>query len=267
MTDIQEPMRPMHQNPSEERRRVIVNRARDNGRVRVVELAAVLDVAAETVRRDLRTLEDQGLLRRTHGGALPIDKAGFEAQIDQRSTQSMAEKQRIATAAVRLLDGCESIFIDEGSTALAVAQMLPGIDRPLTIVTHSLPVAAALAARPRTEVLMLGGTLRSASMATVGTAAATALSDLTLDMAILGASGISIERGLSTSDRETADLKRVAMSAARRRLFVGVHTKFEVRSFCRYAEVHDFDALVTDTCLPHQVAARYKGAGLRLIRA
>jgi DeoR family fructose operon transcriptional repressor len=256
----------MSENPSELRRRLILDRARDDGRVQVTDLAIILDVAAETVRRDLQALEDQGLLRRTHGGALPIDKAGFETQVGQRSTQAMAEKGRIADAALRLLDACESLFIDEGSTALAVAERLLTIDRPLTIVTHSIPVAAALTPRPNTEVLLLGGRVRSASIATIGSSATAMLSDLTIDMAVLGASGISLERGLSTSDLETAELKRVAMDAARQRLFVGDHTKFGISSFCHYADVQEFNAVITGRGLPNSVAARYKAEGTRLIR-
>lgn len=257
----------MSENPSEHRRRLILDRARDNGRVQVTELAVVLDVAAETVRRDLQALEDQGLLRRTHGGALPIDKARFETCLGQRAKQAVAEKGRIADAATRFLEACESLFIDEGSTAMAVAERLLPMDRPLTIVTHSLPVAAILTPRPNTDVLLLGGRVRSASMATVGSSATAMLSDLTIDLAVLSASGISLERGLSTSDPETAELKRVAMDAARQRLFVGDHTKFGISSFCRYADVREFNAVLTDSGLPTAVAARYKAAGVRLVRA
>ncbi len=257
----------MKQHPSDQRRRLILDRARGDGRVQVTELATVLDVAAETVRRDLKVLEDNGLLRRTHGGALPIDKAGFEAQISQRSAQSVAEKQRIAWSAIKSLEGCESLFLDEGSTAMAVADALLSVDRPLTIVTHAISVAALLTTRPRTDVLMLGGTVRSASMATAGSATTTMLCELTVDIAILSASGISLERGVSTSNPESAGLKRAAMHAGRKRLFIGPHTKFGISSFCRYGDVHDFHAVITDSGLPNTVAATYKAAGIRLIRA
>ncbi len=257
----------MKQNPSDQRRRLILDRARGDGRVQVTELATVLDVAAETVRRDLRILEDHGNLRRTHGGALPIDKAGFEAGISQRSAQSVPEKQRIARAAVKSLEGCESLFLDEGSTTTAVADVLLSVDQPLTIVTPSIAVAALLTTRPRTDVLMLGGTVRSASIATAGSAATTMLSELTVDVAILSASGISLGRGVSTSNPKTASLKRAAMHAGRKRLFIGPHTKFGISSFCRYGDVHDFHAVITDTGLPNNVATTYRGAGIRLIRA
>lgn len=145
--------------------------------------------------------------------------------------------------------------------------MLLGLDQPLMIVTPSIAVAALLTARPRTDVLMLGGTVRSASMATAGSAATTMLSELTVDLAILSASGISLERGASTSNPETAGLKRAAMHAGRKLLLVGSHTKFGTSSFCRYGDVPDFHLVITDTRLPTSVVATYKGADIRLIRA
>lgn len=99
----------MKQNPSGQRRRLILDRARGDGRVQVTELATVLDVAVETVRRDLKVLQDHGLLRRTHpGGPCPSTgrQSGFEARISQRSAQSVGAKQRIAWAAVKSLEGC-----------------------------------------------------------------------------------------------------------------------------------------------------------------
>ena len=104
-------------------------------------------------------------------------------------------------------------------------------------------------------------------MAAIGSSATAMLSDLTIDMAVLSSSGISLERGLSTSDPETAELKRVAMDAARQRVFLGDHSKFGLSSFCRYADVQEFNAVITDSGLPNTVAAPYKAAGTRLIRA
>jgi DeoR family fructose operon transcriptional repressor len=172
-----------------------------------------------------------------------------------------------SAAAVKLLGAAESVFIDEGSTALAVAERLLAIDRPLTVVTHSIPVAVTLANRSDTDILVVGGTLRGASMATVGSAATAMLAGFMIDVAFLGASGISIDRGLSTAEPAPRELKRVAIAVSRQRVFVGASTKFGVTSFCRYAEVRDFDVLVTDTGLSSDLASRYKAAGVRLIRA
>ena len=256
----------MSEEPAARRRRIL-DRARHAGRVEVTELARVLEVAAETVRRDLQVLEDQGMLRRIHGGARPVETARFETHLKDRSRCAAPEKGRIAEAALTLLESCESLFIDEGSTALGVASSLRTVPWPLTVITHSIAVATVLASRPETDVLVLGGRLRPASVTTVGSHATAMLAHFTVDAAVLSASGISLERGVSTTDPETAEIKRLALRAARRRILVGDHSKFGIASFCRFGGVESFDAIVTDGGLSGALVGQYKAHGVRLVRA
>ena len=129
---------------AEERQRQIVRTARRAGSVDVNALAAELGVAKETVRRDLRALEDHGLIRRTHGGAYPVESAGFETTLAFRTTMHVPEKRRVAAAAAELLGDAETVFIDEGFTPQLIAESLPR-DRPLTVSTTSLATASGLA--------------------------------------------------------------------------------------------------------------------------
>ncbi|MYR55863.1 DeoR family transcriptional regulator, partial [Streptomyces sp. SID625] len=101
---------------AEERQREIVRAARADGQVDVTALAGTLGVAKETIRRDLRALEDHGLVRRTHGGAYPVESAGFETTLAVRATTHVPEKRRIAAAAADLLGDAETVFVDEGFT-------------------------------------------------------------------------------------------------------------------------------------------------------
>src|SRR5689334_25059661 len=117
---------------AEERQRRILARARSAGKVGVGEIAAELHVAPETVRRDLRSLEDHGLVRRTHGGAYPVESAGFETTLAFRATSHVPEKRKVAAAAVELLGDAETVFIDEGFTPQLIAEALP-VDRPRTV--------------------------------------------------------------------------------------------------------------------------------------
>jgi len=252
---------------AEERRRLILHRARGNGRVQIAELADFLDVAAETVRRDLCILEEQGLLRRLYGGALPVDEAPTHASLLQPATPVTADIRSIATAAMSQLRLCESLFIDEGNTARAVAEQLLTHDQPLCVVTRCISIAAVLADRPSTTVLMLGGVVQGATGATVGPAATAMLADLNIDMAVLGASTISLEHGVTTADAEAAELKQAAIRAARRRILVADHATFRTSNLCRYADVQDFHAVITDSGLPTGIAARYQAAGIELISA
>jgi DeoR/GlpR family transcriptional regulator of sugar metabolism len=250
---------------AEERRHRILNRARQEGQIDVSSLSADLAVAPETVRRDLTELERKGLVRRTHGGAYPVESAGFETSLARRETRQVAEKRRITAAAVQLLDEAETVFIDEGYTPQILAGMLP-TGRPLTVVTASLTTAAAVADSPDLTVLLLGGRVRGRTLATVGSWATAMLASFVIDIAYLGANGISRDHGLTTPDPVVADVKAQAIRSSRRRILMGVHSKFGATSFCRFGEIGDFETIVTDTGLSAAEAHRYSLLGPQVIR-
>ena len=250
---------------TEERRRRILDTARQDGSVDVGRLAVAYKVAKETVRRDLNVLEEHGLVRRTHGGAYPVESAAYETTLAVRTTRHVPEKSRIAKAAADLLGDAETVFVDEGYTPQLVAEALPR-DRPLTVVTASLAVAGTLADASKTTVLLLGGRVRGGTMATVDHWATRMLAGFVIDLAYVGANGISRNHGLTTPDPAVSAVKSQAMLAARRRIFTGVHTKFGAVSFCRFAAVADFEAIVTDLGLPSAEAQRYSAMGPQVIR-
>jgi DeoR/GlpR family transcriptional regulator of sugar metabolism len=249
-----------------ERQRQILLRARADGRVDVRALASELDVAAETVRRDLKRLADRGVLHRVHGGAYPVESAGFETGIAHRSTSMLAEKRRIAVAAASWLQGAETVYIDEGVTPQMVGEALRPEGR-LTVVTSSVLAAGSLANAPNVTVILLGGRLRGLTMATVDNWAIRMLGELVIDLAFLGANGVSREHGLTTPDPAVAAVKSQVLARARRRVFVGLHTKFGVASFCRFADIADFEALITDSGLSAGEAHKYAVLGPQVIRA
>jgi DeoR family fructose operon transcriptional repressor len=247
------------------RQREILHRARQVGRVDVIALSEELRVAPETIRRDLRHLADRGVVHRVHGGALPVESAGFETDVAHRTSTSVGVKRRIAAAAAAMLHGAETVYVDEGVTPMFVAEALrPEV--PLTIVTSSLIAAQALADQPLVTVLLLGGRVRGRTMATVDHWATRMLTGFVLDLAFVGANGISREHGLTTPDPAVADVKAQVVRVARRLVFAGVHTKFGASSFCRFAEVADLETIITDTALPATEAHRYSLLGPHVIR-
>ena len=250
----------------EERRRLILAHARGAGHIAVTDIADELDVAAETVRRDLKVLEDHGLLRRTHGGAYPVEGAGFESNIAHRSESWVPEKRRIAVAAAEQLGPAETVYLDEGFTPQLVAQELVGLGRPLTVVTSSLGTASLLAASASINVILLGGRVRGRTLATVDHWATAMLADLVIDLAVMGANGVTRDRGLTVPDSAVAAVKAKAMAVSRRKVFVGIHTKFGVTSFCRFSDVADFETLITDTTLSAHESHRYSALGPQVIR-
>jgi DeoR family fructose operon transcriptional repressor len=249
-----------------DRRRYLLARARAEGRVGVAGAAEELQVSVETVRRDLKLLENHGLVRREYGVAYPVESAGFESDLAFRESEWLAEKQRIAAEAVLHMDDAETIFIDEGYLPQLLCRQLP-TDTALTVVTASLPVATMLAVRPSCSVIVLGGRVRGRTLATVDHWATSMLSDFVIDLAFLGANGISRTHGLTTPDPHVAAVKSAVVRASRRRIFIGAHVKFSAVSFARFAEVSDFELLITDTGLSLSEAHRYMDLGPAVIRA
>lgn len=250
---------------SDSRQRRIVEFARTRGRVEVLALAEELNVASETIRRDLKVLAGRRMLKRVHGGAIPLETAAFESTVEYRSQIDLAQKHRVAAAAADLLHGAETVYLDEGFTPRLIAERLA--DQELTVVTSSLLAAEALAHSETVTVLLLGGRMRGRTLATVDNWAVERLRSLVIDVAYLGTNGITPEHGLTTPDPAVAAVKQTAVSVAMRRILVAAHSKFGVTSFCRFADVGDFETIVTGTELPAADAHRYEALGPSIVRA
>jgi len=250
---------------SDSRQRRIVEFARTRGRVEVLALAEELNVASETIRRDLKVLAGRRMLKRVHGGAIPLETAAFESTVEYRSQVDLAQKHRVAAAAADLLHGAETVYLDEGFTPRLIAERLA--DQELTVVTSSLLAAEALAHSETVTVLLLGGRMRGRTLATVDNWAVQRLRSLVIDVAYLGTNGITPEHGLTTPDPAVAAVKQTAVSVAMRRILVAAHSKFGVTSFCRFADVGDFETIVTGTELPAADAHRYEALGPSIVRA
>lgn len=251
---------------AEERQRVILAQARSQGRVDVAALSVDLAVTTETIRRDLTILERHGLLRRVHGGAIPVERLGFEPALATKNVTMTAEKDRIAKAALAEVPPEGAILLDAGSTTGRLADALP-VDRELTVVTHSLAIAMALSARPNLTLMLLGGRLRGRTLATVDAWALRALHDTYVEVAFIATNGISAERGLTTPDTAEATVKRAAIASAQRTVLLADHTKVGNDCFARFADVADIDTFITDTGINERVAADFAAAGPRVVLA
>lgn len=248
-----------------ERQQLIAERARAAGRVEVAGLAEDLGVTTETVRRDLDALEKHGVLRRVHGGAIPVERLRFEPELAARDTESTGEKQRIAKAALAELPAEGVILLDAGSTTARLADLVPA-DRDLTVVTNALPIALTLATRG-VNVLCLGGRVRPKTLAGVDTWALNALRDLYVDVAFVGTNGVSVARGLSTPDQAEAAVKSAMVTAARRVVVLTDSSKVGTDCFARFATLEQVDSIITDDRLSDAEAAEFEAAGPTVVRA
>lgn len=251
---------------AEERQQRILEQARKDGRVDVAKLAEYLDVTPETVRRDLTVLERHGLVRRVHGGAIPVERLGFEPDVTTRSERLVAEKDRIAKAALDEIPSEGAIIIDAGTTTARLAENLP-TDRELTVVTNSLQIGTSVSSRRNVTTYLVGGRVRGRTMATTGEWALRALDDLYVDVAFLGTNGLDVERGLTTPDQGEAAVKRAFVNCARRTVVVADHSKVGQVHFAHVAALADIEKIVTDTGLDEETAAEIEAAGPIVVRA
>jgi DeoR family transcriptional regulator, fructose operon transcriptional repressor len=249
-----------------ERRQWLIQRARSSGRVDVSTISEELGLAPETIRRDLTNLERQGLIRRVYGGGVPVERLAFESGLSMRAQRRQEEKNRIAAAAANLVKSAESIYIDEGNLPQLVADHLES-DRSITVVTPSLAIATSLVEKANIQVLVLGGRVRAQTLGTVDHWAVSMLETLVLDLAFMGANGVSLERGMTVPDSAVAAVKTMAMRVSRRRIFVADSSKFGSDSFVRFAGLQDFERFVTDSGLAIEHAAELHARGLEVTRA
>jgi DeoR family transcriptional regulator of aga operon len=236
-----------------------------DGSVGVGDLAAELGVSAATIRRDLRLLEDQHLLTRTHGGAVAHGVL-YELPLRYRSGRHGEEKLRIAAeAASRVTEGT-AIGLTGGTTTTEVARAIVATPR-LTVVTNSLNIASELAVRPNLKLVVTGGVLRPESYELVGPLAEASLSGLYLDIVLVGVDGIAAGAGLTTHHEVEAHTNRALIARARRVVVVADSSKIGQIAFARICGLEAVHEVISDTGAdPSEVAAlRAAGATVTLV--
>ena len=256
--------------PPEARREQLLRAITEQGFVRVTDAATELGVSGVTVRSDLAALEAAGAIIRVHGGAMPRVHGASESSFESSLEQESAAKRAIGRRAAGLVNSGQSILLDVGTTALAVAHAL--VDRrdleELTVVTNGLTIALALeAAMPRFTVVVTGGTLRPLQHSLVNPFASTLLDSLHLDLAFIGCNGVDPERGVTNVNLPEAEVKRQMVTAADRAIVVADASKLGRTRLGRIGPLDDFDTLVTAKDAPADVVGRLRAAGLTVLLA
>lgn len=252
---------------AEERHRAIVNRALQQERVSVTELAEEFGVTTETIRRDLDALDHRGLIRRVHGGAVAADGfAVLETGLAEREPASAAQKVRIAEAALRYLPTHPgTVLVDAGTTTGRLAGLLTP-SSVKSVVTNSLPAAGQLAANG-VPVRLLGGHVRGITGATVGAEAVSTLHRLRCDVAFVGTNGISVHHGFSTPDHDEAAVKEAMVRAASRVVMLADSSKLGAELLVGFATLAQADVLITDDGIDEADIADLRAAGLEVVIA
>jgi DeoR/GlpR family transcriptional regulator of sugar metabolism len=244
---------------AERRLRILQLLERDRS-VRVTALSRLFDVSEETIRRDLDSLAREGLVVRTHGGAITNRGTATEFSFTAREQQRPVEKTRIARAAVQTVTEGETVLLDASSTALFIARHLPNLR--ITVLTNSVPVLVELAKRPAVQGIATGGLLRAATLSFVGPDAVRVLREHRVDRAFLGTAGITMEEGFTDANELEAEVKRTMIACSRHVTIVADSSKFGQVAFVRFAGLREVHAIITDVAAPRDLVRRLRRAGV-----
>ena len=247
-----------------QRKKLLLARLAAEGQLVAKALAQELGTSEDTIRRDLRELAAEGKLQRVHGGALPASAA--MGDLVAREQVSVADKVALGRFGASLIRPGQLVILDGGTTALQVARHLaPGLRA--TIVTHSPPVAVALAQHPGVEILVLGGRLFRHSMVNVGASVIDAASRLRADLFFLGVTGVHPEAGLSTGDAEEAAVKRALHARAAETVVLASPEKLMAASPFVVAPLAEASLLAVARGTPERVVRALRAGGVKVRKA
>ncbi|TWD75431.1 DeoR family transcriptional regulator [Kribbella amoyensis] len=239
---------------------MIVDRLREVPRVAVAELVEATGASDMTVRRDLDYLAAQGILKRVHGGAVPLLPSGAEPPFAARSEAAVASKRAIAAAAVERLRDGETILLDSGTTALEVARLLR--HRSMTVMPLSLHIAHELADAPGIRLLVPGGEPRRGELSLVGPLTLASLRALRFDVAVLSPCAYSLDNGMTAYDLGDAEVKRQALEVATRSIVLVDGEKWDRSALAYICPADRPDVIVTDTAAPEEQRAALSQRGV-----
>jgi DeoR family transcriptional regulator of aga operon len=248
----------------------ILKALQQNGTISVEELSASLNVTVVTIRRDLNTLEQQGLLSRTHGGAVAGHPMFYESFKNDRSFMAQVEhfaeeKRHIGRAAAELVQPGETIAVTPGTTTAEIIRCLP-FNSDLTVVTNTVNIAMELSKRKDIDVFVTGGHLRGDWFSLVGPAAIQSFEKMLIHTLFIGADGLDAEWGASCHNAEEAELNNVLLSRSRRHIAVADHSKLKIVAKWRICETSSIHTLITDSGATDEMIAPFLAAGVEVVR-
>jgi DeoR/GlpR family transcriptional regulator of sugar metabolism len=248
----------------------ILQELRRNGRVDADDLSKQLAVNSSTIRRDLEKLERQNLLRRVHGGAVPVDTLSYstyayDLTFQKNMGRQADEKAQIAQAALELIESGDTIALSPGTTTTHLARCIRHSSlRNLSVVTNAINIAMELVGLPEINLTVIGGLLLPDFFALVGPAAEHSLSEIYVSKAFLGVTGLHVEHGLTGPNQLEAFTHRMMLQRAQQVIVLADHTKLENVAFYSIAPLASVDLIITDRDASPTALTRLKEQNVRV---
>ncbi|MFS2155837.1 DeoR/GlpR family DNA-binding transcription regulator [Pseudomonas sp. Pseusp122] len=251
----------------DERLSLICQHLYSHGESTIQTIADIADASLATVRRDLLSLEADGTIHRTHGGARIAKSAGVEVAFDLRENQNLFAKRAIAEVAYEQIVPGSSIFLDAGTTVLQLARRLRLDPLPLSVFTNCLNVAQVLMNTPGISIVLLGGQLRAENASMVGALAEAMIENLWFDQLFLGAGAIAPDACIYSLDASEAQLNQKMLARAGSTLLLADSSKFDQRLTYRVAPLSPALTVISDEQLSAKWQSRLQELGAPLLKA
>ena len=249
----------------EERIRIISDYLRTRSSATVPELASMLHVSLDTIRRDLRLLERRGLVSKVHGGAVLTSAYERENIYPIRQTSNIKEKDEISLKSAALVQDGQFLAINSGTTGNQLAKRLVSSLRLLTILTNSISIAQILTENPGFTVILSGGELNSTENSLGGRLAEHGCSQYYTDIAFISINAISMASGLTDFRSSEVGVINTLMPRAKRKIVIAASGKLEKKSHIFVAPLNSADSIITDSKIQPEIADLYRNSGIDLL--
>jgi DeoR family transcriptional regulator, aga operon transcriptional repressor len=249
-----------------ERHKFILDKLHKEGFVSVADLSKEMEVTMVTVRKDLKLLEDKGLLYRSHGSATPLSPYVGDKTLNEKKLVQIDQKNKIASLAAQLIQEDEAIIIGSGTSVLAFAKAIPK-NTKLTVLTGAMNVTQTLIDYPNLEIVQLGGVVRKNSSSVVGHYAEEMLAYFSCTKLFMGVDGISPEFGLTTTNMMEAHLNARMIRSVQKTVVLADSSKFGRKGFGKICEIEEVDIIVTDAGISEIYKAKLEERGIEVLIA
>ncbi|GCF92545.1 DeoR family transcriptional regulator [Enterococcus florum] len=248
---------------SEARRDLIIKELEENHTVKILELSQQLKVTRETIRKDLYYLEKKGLIKKVHGGAV-LEISNQETDYEKRKSEFHDEKQTIAKRAAAYIEEGDTVYLDYGTTTLALAKEIAKM-KNITVVTNTIPIVNLLLKNKSIQLIMPGGIVRNNESSLYGPFASNNIKEIYVSIGFFGCSGIDLERGLTSHHTGENVVSKEMIEHSQTTIILADHSKFGTVAFNKTASFDQIDIVITDRSRSKDEQQQFAQQGVELI--
>ncbi|MGX7173063.1 DeoR/GlpR family DNA-binding transcription regulator [Enterococcus ratti] len=228
---------------TENRKELILTRLKEQKSVRILDLSKQLKVSRETIRKDLMEMEEEGLIKKTYGGAV-LDEANTETDYERRRAENKTQKESIAARAYQFIEPGDTIYLDYGTSTFALAKKLVDFEE-LTVVTNSIPIVNLLIHSPKIQLIILGGNVRKNEDSLFGTFGLNNAKEIFVDLGFFGCAGIDVKSGVTNYHMGEIEISKVMIHHSKTAILLADNTKFGKSALYKTSSLEDLDIVIT----------------------